>query len=585
MRYLWHVATLALSATALATSLADVCTISYVRGVLPANGTFLGITLNPDSVMASPVYNKSIQANAFFPATTVDYCGVTLNYSHSGLNDNVQLTYWLPDPADFQNRFLTTGGEAYNINEGSMILAGGVMYGAAAGLTDGGWGSASFDEVFLVANGTVNWQNTYMFAHQAIHELTIIGRQFSRLFYNRTEETKIYNYYQGCSEGGREGWSQAQRFGDDYDGIIAGSPAFRYAQQQVNHLFSAVVEQTLDYYPPPCELDRIVNATIEACDPLDGLTDGVISRSDLCKLHFDPTTLVGTPYACAASSSSGIGLGYGKRQSATLNPAQNGTVTAEAVAVAQTILKGLQDSDGRQGYIPYQPGADFNDAQTVYNEETGSWTLNLGSSNSEFVQKFVRLVDEEQLSSLDNVTYDTLITWMQTAWIRYEDSLQTNNPDLTTIRKAGGKILHFHGESDSSIPTGSSVHYYESVRQIMFPDSGIQDGAHQLDDFYRLFLVPGGAHCASNSKQPNAPMPNTNLAVMIDWVEKGNAPVTLNATVLSGVNEGKQQQLCAWPKRPLWRNTTGSQAMQCIYDDASYQSWVYSLDAYTLPLY
>lgn len=57
------------------------------------------------------------------------------------------------------------------------------------------------------------------------------------------------NFGQGCSEGGREGWSQGQRFGDAYDGATIGAPAFRFAFQQVQHLYSNVVEQTLNYYP------------------------------------------------------------------------------------------------------------------------------------------------------------------------------------------------------------------------------------------------------------------------------------------------------------------------------------------------
>ncbi|EHA19580.1 hypothetical protein ASPNIDRAFT_178379 [Aspergillus niger ATCC 1015] len=571
------------TAFALESSLASVCTTSYIQSTLPADGTLMGITIKPSSVTAGAVYNNSIASNAFFPATTVDYCGVTFNYTHKGRDDNVQLTYWLPSPANFENRFLATGGEAYNINEDSMILAGGVMYGAAAGLTDGGWGSTSFDEVFLLANGTINWTDTYMFGYQAIHELTLIGREFTRNFYGRSKDTKIYTYYQGCSEGGREGWSQAQRFGEDYDGIITGAPAFHYAQQQINHLYSNVVEQTMNYYPPPCELEKIVNATIEACDPLDGKADGVIARSDLCKLHFDLSKLVGTPYACAPSATGGIGLNYGKRQSgsSSMNPAQNGTISAQGVAVAKKILDGLKDSQGRRGYLSYQPGADFDDAQTAYDDATENWTLKIASSGGEFVQKFVHLVDANNLANLTDVTYDTLIEWMQLAWNRYQDSLQTGNPDLSTIQKAGSRILHFHGESDPSIPTGSSVHYYEAVRQIMFPHLGVEEGASQLNDFYRLFLVPGGAHCAANPEQPNGPMPNTNMAVLIDWVEKGVTPITLNATILQGEREGENQQLCAWPKRPLWKTGT----MECVFDRPSYETWIYDFDAYKVPLY
>lgn len=581
-----RLAAAAIVASANAATLGNVCTTSYVQSVLPADGTITGLTVDPSSVGVTANYNVSVPSATFFPAATIDYCAVTFNYTHIGLDDTVALTYWMPAPADFKNRFLTTGGEAYNINEGTTTsgsLPGGVMYGAAAGLTDGGFNGESFDDVFLIANGTVNWQNTYMMAYQGIHEMMLVGREFSKNFY--ATEDKIYTYYQSCSEGGREGWSQAQRFGADYDGIIVGAPAFRFAQQQINHLTSNVVEQTIGYYPPPCELELIVNATINACDPLDGKTDGVIARSDLCKLHFNISTLVGANYSCAASSGSGIGLGFGKRQfgGSSSTPAQNGTVSELGVQVAQTILDGLKDSQGRQAYLSYQPGADFDDAATTYDSTTDSWVLDISGNGGEFVAKFVELQDADNLSTLDNVTYDTIRDWMQFAWTKYQDSLQINNPDLTDIQQGGGKIIHFHGESDPSVPTASSVHYRESVRQIMYPNMSLNESSEALNEFYRLYLVPGAAHCATNSEQPNGPFPQTNFATMIDWVENGVEPVLLNATVLSGDLEGETGKLCSWPLRPLWSNN--GTTMNCVFDQASYDTWVYNFDAYPLPLY
>lgn len=116
------------------------------------------------------------------------------------------------------------------------------------------------------------------------------------------------------------------------------------------------------YYPSTCEFESIVNATIAACDPMDGKTDGVVARSDLCALNFNMSSIIGTAYYCAAeTASSSLGLGFGKRQAAgsstSSTPAQNDTVTAEAVAVAQAIVDGLHDTQGRRAYISYQMGA------------------------------------------------------------------------------------------------------------------------------------------------------------------------------------------------------------------------------------
>ena len=166
---------------------------------------------------------------------------------------------------------------------------------------------------------------------------------------------------------------------------------------------------------------------------------------------------------------------------------------------------------------------------------------------------------------------------------RYTDSLQTTIPDLTEFYENGGKIIHFHGEQDESIPTGSSVHYYNSVRQTMYPGASYNSSTKALQEWYRLFLVPGAAHCALNDDEPNGPFPQTNFKVMSLWVEQGIVPHTLNATILQGEYEGNNEQLCAWPLRPYWTNE--GKNFTCEYDQASIDTFDYNFDAYKLPLY
>lgn len=340
------------------------------------------------------------------------------------------------------------------------------------------------------------------------------------------------------------------------------------------------MEQTLDYYPPPCELEAIVNETIAFCDPLDGKTDGVVARSDLCKLQFDINSTIGKPYYCAASSGGGMSLPGVASQSL---PAQNGTVSAQGVAVASKIIDGLRDLQGRRVYISYQPAASFADAQTQYNNETDSWELDQNTMGGEWVARYLDLLNSSSLATLDNVTYDTLKYWIYEGWQIYEDTLQTTWPDLTPFNESGGKVLHFHGEADNSIPTASSVRYWDSVRKIMYPNLSFNDSAAALNDWYRLFLVPGAAHCGPNTAMPNGPFPQTNLAVLIDWVEKGIMPTTLNATILQGDYIGENQQICAWPLRPFWSSNTSDP--ECVYDQASIDSWIYDFDAFKMPVY
>ncbi|CZR55644.1 related to tannase precursor [Phialocephala subalpina] len=570
----------AFSSMVQALTLDDLCTTSYITAHFPAVDFYDGITLDPTSINTTAVTNASTSGSVFFPDATFDYCQVTFTYSHNGRNDSVALTYWLPTPANFQNRYLATGGGGYAINGGTGStgsLPGGIEYGAVAGLTDGGFGIFQDQAIedFLLANGTINWENVYMFGYDAIHEQAVIGKEFTSTVFNMTSNNAtLYSYYQGCSEGGREGWSQVQRFADQFDGAAIGAPAFRFAFQQVQHLYSNVVEQTMGYYPPPCELEKIMNETITNCDALDGRVDGVVSRTDLCTMHYNISATLGLPYYCAATAAS-------QRSSST--PAQNGTVSATGIAVAQKILDGLHTSDGKRAYFTYTPTSTWTDAQTAWNATSQSWGLDITSLGGSFVEVLLEEQNGTNLQTLEGVTYDTLHDWILEGWNKYNDVLMTNWPDLSPFKKAGGKVIHFHGESDYSIPTASSVRYWESVREIMNPGLSYNESVAAQNEFYRLFLVPGGSHCAINDYEPNGPWPQTNLAVLIDWVEKDVVPVTLNATVLQGEFEGQNQQLCGWPLRPYW--TQNGTMMDCVYDQTSIDSWMYDLDAFYMPVY
>ncbi|KAK3386485.1 Tannase/feruloyl esterase [Podospora didyma] len=545
------------------TTLDQVCTPGYAHAALPAPGFYPGITIDTTSISTSIVTNRTVKSD-WFPASTISYCNVTFAYSHNGIpNDRVHVTYWVPSPDTFQNRYVSTGGGGLAINSASSSIPTGVIAGAVSGLTDGGFGSftTQWDAVFLLADGTINWQSVHMFGYQAHRELAVLGKEFTRKLFRLTSTQKLYSYYQGCSEGGREGWSQLQRFADQFDGAAIGAPAFRYGQQQVNHLTSNVVEQTLGYFPPPCELEKIVNLTVAACDGLDGRLDGIIARSDLWGVGPPP----GGPLLRQRQFSGG-----------GPTPAQNGTVTAKAIAVAQTILNGLHDSQGRLVYLSYALGASFADGKTSYNATSKTWGLSISGLGGEWVRRFLQLHPENTLPTLQNVTYDTLKEWMILGQNRYTDTLQTTYPDLSPLKAAGAKVIHVHGEADDSIPVGSSVHYYNSVRSAMYPQLSYNASVVALDEFYRLYLVPGGAHCGPGRSAPGGgPWPQTTLQTVMEWVEKGVAPARLSATG-GGIDE-----LCKWPLRPLWL----AGKMECVYDQASIDTWKHDFDAYNTPLY
>lgn len=220
-------------------SLTSLCTVSHVQASLPADGVVPGVILDPSSVTANALINYTATAQALggvSSTSTSTYCNVTVSYTHAGADDTVWLWYTLPAPSAFKNRFYIAGGGGYSLS--TEDPTGGLEYGAVSGSTDAGYGGfdgTSLDEVVLDGNGTINWQNVYMFSYQAFGETAQVGKEFTKNFYGLGNSTssKVYTYFEGCSDGGREAMSQAQRYGDVYDGVIAGAPAFHHAQQQL----------------------------------------------------------------------------------------------------------------------------------------------------------------------------------------------------------------------------------------------------------------------------------------------------------------------------------------------------------------
>lgn len=448
----------------------------------------------------------------------------------------------------------------------------GLIYGTATGTTDGGFGGWKNDltSVILRADGTLNYDMLYAYGYTAIHEMTVLGKELTRKFY---APPKLYSYFQGCSEGGREGFSQIQRYGSQFDGAALGAPAFRQAFLQVFHLFPPTVETTLGYFPSPCELEKIHTDAIAACDPLDGLLDGVVSRTDLCRLHYNATASIGTPYSCPATTP----------PNRAPSPATSGTVTPAAAAIANTIWRGFFDSRNRQVYISFPPSAPFSDAATSYNPSTSLFEASPAPISIQYINLFLRETRSPTLS-LRNVTYDTLRSWILEGMQKFSDTLQTTWPDLEPFRSAGGKVIHWHGESDGSIPVAGSIMYHEAVRKTMYPSVGFNESYARMNEWYRLFLVPGAGHCSPSVQQVGGAFPTDVLGSVIGWVEEGVEPVRLEAVVQGGRRKGREERLCSWPLRPVWKGEGG---MECVYDQGAIDSWLPEggLDSIPVPVY
>lgn len=229
----------------------------------------------------------------------IDFCDVAITYTHPGLNDTIQVSIWLPLQDEAWNgRFLGQGGGGYAAGfDGSLAPA--VSMGYAAANTDAGhsvagegghWSSKSWS---LTSPGNVNLVLLQDFASRAVDDMTVIAKEVVQAYYGHPVK---YSYWNGCSTGGRQGLMLAQRFPKHYDGILATCPAVNWVTFLVTSLWPQVVMNTVGYFPPMCELTAITRAAIEACDHLDGQSDGVIASPGSC--NFDASSIVGRKFQC-----------------------------------------------------------------------------------------------------------------------------------------------------------------------------------------------------------------------------------------------------------------------------------------------
>ncbi|KAJ6456377.1 Tannase/feruloyl esterase [Mycena sanguinolenta] len=467
--------------------------------------------------------------------TGVSFCNVTLSYGHVNLQDSILNEFWLPDFPLYENRYLGTGGGGWSVS-GTSTLPAGLSYGAVSGATDGGFGGfgTSLTPAILQAGGndTIAWPAMQSYAYLANHELAVTGKQLAMAFYN-ISASQLKSYYMGCSEGGREGLKAVQTFAADYDGVIAAAPGIHLPITQTIQGWPSWTMAQMGHWPSPCAFETIQTDYITACDPLDGLKDGVVSRSDLCT--YSATKSVGKTYSNCTKAGAGAPT--------------SGTVSALDAQVVDTLFQGPHNSAGQRVWFSYQPGIDWTvEAPTVWDPTTQSFGPGPNSFFDEIYQMLILQTTVTPVFDYANFTVDNVFLDIVALIKEFGGWTESTWPDLSEFQARGGKLITWQGEQDNFLWTQMSADYYETVRANMFSGSG--SDYTQIHEFYRYFRVPGAGHCALNPAEPKGPFPQNVLGQMIAWVEEGTAPAGLNGSTESG--SSSQSTICLWPTQPLW---------------------------------
>ena len=211
----------------------------------------------------------------------VDFCRVALTLKPSSDSD-IQVEVWLP-AAGWNGKFqgAGNGGFAGAIDYPALSLA--VSKGYAAAATDTGPRAGGTDAQWALNHP----EKIADFGYRAIHETADRAKAVIRAFYGNAPKK---SYFNSCSDGGREALMEAQRYPADYDGIVAGAPAGFWTHLLTQGIFNMQAIAEPASYVPSAKLRAIETASLNQCDALDGVKDGVIENPTAC--HFDPSVLL-----------------------------------------------------------------------------------------------------------------------------------------------------------------------------------------------------------------------------------------------------------------------------------------------------
>jgi feruloyl esterase len=459
-----------------------------------------------ESLTSVALPNTTIESAALAP-NSQNVCLVTAITTHPPIGDRVRI--WIAIPmSNWNGRFLGNGGGGFSGGNAGSVTAPAAA-GYAAGATDTGHegGSGSFA---LDANGRLDWQSIRNNAHVGIHEMTVTGKALTQAAYGVAPR---YSYFNGCSTGGRQGLSEVQRYPQDYNGVASGAPAINWNRFHVQHAWGPVVMNAANNAVAPCKLAAATAAAIASCDTIDGVKDGVIEDPKRCS--YDPKALIGT------------------------SAADCGAFTEGDANVLRKLWEGPRRQDGTFLWYGLPRGADLNALWT--SRGTPLRPVPFGISMDWF-RYFLAQDPKFDGNSLTPASFERF--WDQSVE-QYGAVFGTDNPDLTAFRNRGGKAIVWHGWADQLISAEGTVDYYTRVQQQM-------GGARRTNEFIRLFMAPGVAHCGGGA----GPAPTGQLEALLAWVEEGKAPESLRATRPGqGGAPARTRTICTYPLVPKYKGS------------------------------
>lgn len=427
-------------------------------------------------------------------ANLPSFCRVTATLTPSKDSD-IKVEVWLPTN-NWNGKYQAVGNGGW---------AGTISYTAMATAIERGYATSSTDTGHVGGRGTFaldHPEKLIDYAYRSEHEMAVKSKSVIESFYGSPIR---YAYWVGCSTGGKQGLTEAQRYPNDFDGIVAGAPANYMIHLHAWSLWVyQAVHKTPNSFLENAHLQTLHAAALKACDALDGVTDGVIENPKKCK--FDPAVTL-----CASGATTGC-------------------LNADQVAAAKQIYTAATNPRNKaEIFPPLEPGSEM------------SWGILAGKNPADVAADTFRFVmfkdpnwDAMKLDFADIDKFDKIDNGLNNAI----------NPDLSTFFGHQGKLLMYHGWNDQLIAPGNSINYYNSVAKKL-------GGVSRIDQSMRLFMAPGMQHC-NGGDGPNS---FDALTLMEQWVEQGKAPDKMIASHSTQGQVDRTRPLCVYPATAVYNGS------------------------------
>jgi feruloyl esterase len=499
--------------------------------------SLVGTTLEGGSVTAA----ESVAAGDYTPPNLAPgepnpltnlpaFCRVTATIKTSA-ESNVGVEVWLPKE-NWNGRFLGTGNGG---PAGAITYYTGLREGLIRGFAVANTDLGTAPDITAREGHPEQWVD---FGNRATRVMTVVGKTMVKAYYQTAPQ---FSYFQGCSTGGQQGLINAQRYPNDYNGIIVGAPGNNRTHLNMSFIWHHKAFKAPGAALTPGKVKMVMSKSLAACVGKDGGSPDDTFLTDPRQCNFDPDTL---PRCSSVDGDDCLT----DPQLAALKKAYAGPTNPRT---GERIYGGLPFGTEGMLYGPVDQAAAWWPAQQFY---PFYWVYGKGFDYTNFdFDHDVETVDN-QLASI----------------------LNANNPDLSAFKASGGKMIMYTGAADPAVPYHDAINYYERVVKAQGGDLA------STQSHFRYYLVPGMGHCsgldggggATEFGQPySAIVPSDAsgdiLLQMVDWVERQKAPeAIIGSSYTASGQVAKQRPICVYPKLPTYQGGDPSKASSFVCKEA-----------------